>query len=130
MLDASGLDWSNRVGLTTEELLREYGDSDVVVFASIYEGFGLPIIEANMVGRAVITSCLASMPEVAGDAACLVDPYDARSIAAGILRVIDDDAYRELLVEKGFENARRFGPARSAAQYASIYANLAGSSNG
>ena len=73
----------------------------MLTFVSTYEGFGLPILESQATGRPVVTSNVSSMPEVAGDAACLVNPYDADSIREGILRVINDDAYRkDLMGEK------------------------------
>lgn len=103
-----------------------YRSCDMVVFASTYEGFGLPILEANAVGRPVVTSNILSMPEVAGDAACLVDPFDPRSIRAGILRIINDTDYRARLVANGFQNVTRFSAANVARQYAEIYRELAG----
>jgi glycosyltransferase involved in cell wall biosynthesis len=109
-----------RVGLSREELLGEYRRCDMLVFVSTYEGFGLPIVEANAVGRPVVTSNLLSMPEVAGDAACLVDPFDVMSIRAGIRRVIDDAQYREQLVARGFVNAERFRVESIATQYADL----------
>jgi glycosyltransferase involved in cell wall biosynthesis len=100
---------------------------DLLVFASTYEGFGLPIVEANAVGRPVVTSNLLSMPEVACDAACLVDPFDAASIRAGVLRVVNEPEYRARLVANGFRNAERFSAENVARQYAAIYREIAGS---
>ncbi|SIT58139.1 Glycosyltransferase [Mesorhizobium prunaredense] len=127
MLAASGIEYENMVGLSDAELVGQYKLADMLVFASRYEGFGLPIVEANAVGRPVITSNISSMPEVAGNAACLVDPYDVKSVRAGIERIIADPAYRETLVGKGFDNAKRFLPETVAAQYAEIYRELAAS---
>jgi glycosyltransferase involved in cell wall biosynthesis len=64
------------------------------------------------------------MPEVAGDAACLVDPESAESIREGILKIIEDEAYREGLVHKGFENVKRFAHEKISAQYAALYRAL------
>jgi hypothetical protein len=64
------------------------------------------------------------MPEVAGDAACLVDPFDVASIRAGINRIVHDSTYRDRLVELGFENAKRFQAETSAAQYAELYSSV------
>lgn len=125
-VEACGIEYENVFGLGNEAMLEQYRLSDMLVFASTYEGFGLPIIEANAVGRPVVTSALYSMPEVAGEAACLVDPYDAGSIRAGVMRVIEDADYRNRLVRFGFCNAERFQPAVIAEQYASLYRKMAG----
>jgi glycosyltransferase involved in cell wall biosynthesis len=98
-----------------------YAQADMVLFASTYEGFGLPIIEAQATGRPVVTSRVTAMPEVAGEGACLVDPYDVSSIRNGVLRVLDDGSYRDSLVHLGFENVRRFEPSLIASQYARLY---------
>jgi len=78
------------------------------VFPSLYEGFGLPVLEAQACGCPVITSTTSSLPEVAGDAALLVDPTDTTAIAAAMQRIAADPALRETLVERGFANVRRF----------------------
>jgi glycosyltransferase involved in cell wall biosynthesis len=124
ILEANGIAYVNHVGVSDEELLSLYQSCDLVVFASTYEGFGLPIVEAQAAGRPVITSNRCSMPEVAGDAGCLVDPERAESIREGILKVIHDQAYREDLVHKGFENVKRFAPEKISAQYAALYRAL------
>lgn len=107
--------------LSLEALVEQYIQSDMLVFASTYEGFGLPIIEAQAVGRPVVTSNILSMPEVAGGAACLVDPFDVASIRAGIIRLIQDAAYRDRLVEAGLQNAARFRGDAVAEAYAAVY---------
>jgi glycosyltransferase involved in cell wall biosynthesis len=120
-----GIDYENHVGLSREALVAQYAEADLLVFASTYEGFGLPIVEAQAVGRPVLTSDLAPMTEVAGDAACLVDPFDAESIRAGVLRVIGDEDYRERLVEAGRCNVERFRAAAVAERYAMLYREIA-----
>ncbi len=115
---------SHSKNLTNEEVHRKYKEADIVSFVSTYEGFGMPIVEANAIGRVVVTSNLLSMPEVAGRAACLVDPYDIASIRAGILSVIEGDDYREKLIELGRENARRFDVDEIARQFTEIYRSL------
>jgi len=96
----------------------------MLVFASTYEGFGLPIVEAQATGRPVVTSNILSMPEVAGGAACLVDPFNVASIREGIAKVIQDSSYREYLVRLGFENVKRFQPENIAKNYLDIYTNI------
>jgi glycosyltransferase involved in cell wall biosynthesis len=96
----------------------------MLVFPSVYEGFGLPIMEAQLTGRPVLTSNLSPMKEVAGKGAMLTDPYDPQSIRAGIIKIIDDDVFREQMVQDGFENVKRFDPDIVAGQYASLYEEL------
>ena len=84
------------------------------VFPSLYEGFGLPVLEAQACGCPVITSTATSLPEVAGDAALLVDPYDTAAIANGMERVAGDPGLREALIERGLINTRRFSWRRCA----------------
>lgn len=120
-----GIDYENHVGLSREALLSQYVQADMLMFVSTYEGFGLPIVEANAVGRPVITSHMSPMTEVAQDAACLVDPYEINAIRAGVERIIADQAYREGLVAAGLRNAQRFQVAAVAEQYAAIYRQVA-----
>jgi len=110
--------------LSNLAVVQLYHAADVVAFVSTYEGFGMPIVEANAVGRVVITSNLFSMPEVAGDAAHLVDPFDIEAIRAGLLKVIHDDSYRQRLIDNGRINHARFDPREIAAQYAAIYESM------
>lgn len=118
------IDFENHVNLSEAEIVRLYETADIVIFASTAEGFGMPIVEAQVVGRPVLTSRCSSMPEVAGDAACLVDPLDVADIKRGILRLISDGDYRNGLVQKGFENALRFDGDRIARQYLEVYRSL------
>ena len=110
-LEASGVSWRNDGALSAAQMRRAYAECDVVAYASIYEGFGMPIIEANAVGRPVVTSPRAPMDWVAGEAACLVDPEDVASIRGGLVRVLEDGDYRAELVARGYENRERFRPA-------------------
>jgi glycosyltransferase involved in cell wall biosynthesis len=125
MLQRSGIRYSNTPCATDAELVQAFRNCDLVAFVSTYEGFGLPIVEANATGRPVVTSNLLSMPEVAGEAACLVDPFDVAAIRNGILRVWRDGAYRQGLTEAGFQNVKRFTAEAVAAEYAALYRELA-----
>lgn len=118
------IECSSASALSNAELLQEFRNCDMVVFASTYEGFGMPIIEANAVGRAIVAGDVCSMPEIARDAACLVDPFDVNSIREGILRVIHDAKYREALISNGFRNARRFAPQVVTNEYHRVYEEL------
>lgn len=102
------------------ELHALYGGARFLAMPSLYEGFGLPIIEANAAGIPVLTSNTSSMPEVAGDAAILVDPLDVTSIAAGLERLACDDGEHARLAARARANAARFDWARSAAVMESV----------
>jgi glycosyltransferase involved in cell wall biosynthesis len=102
-----------------------YRGAQALVFPSLYEGFGLPILEAMASGVPVITSHTASMPEVAGDAAILVDPHDPQAIAEGIARVLAEDRLRQALIQKGLARARCFTWDSVAHKTLELYAALA-----
>lgn len=110
--------------LSKQEILEQYYMCDFVCHASTSEGFGLPIIEANAIGRPVLSSNISSMPEVAGDAALLVNPFDVTSIAEGVLKIIHDSNLREQLIMKGLKNHIRFQPKQLAAEYTQLYYKL------
>lgn len=95
-----------------------------VVFPSLYEGFGLPVLEAMMLGAPVITSDAGSLPEVAGDAAVTVDPYDIASIRDGIRRIDGDEALRATLVDLGRRQAERFSITAYEKRLRDLYAKL------
>jgi glycosyltransferase involved in cell wall biosynthesis len=90
-----------------------YRMAAVFAFPSLYEGFGLPPLEAMSCGTPVVTSRMSSLPEVVDEAALLVDPYQVDDIADGISRVLDDDGLRGRLVEKGRARAQTFSWERS-----------------
>jgi glycosyltransferase involved in cell wall biosynthesis len=93
----------------------------VFVFPSLYEGFGLPPLEAMASGTPVITSNVSSLPEVVGDAALLIDPRDPEAIADAMRRVLTDAALREDLRTRGLARARHFSWDRSIARVKQIY---------
>lgn len=91
-----------------EDLPALYNLAKVVAFPSLHEGFGLPVIESMACGTPVVTSSVSALPEIAGDAAVLVDPYDIDAIADGIMKVLDDDHLRRSLISKGLKRAKEF----------------------
>jgi glycosyltransferase involved in cell wall biosynthesis len=121
LLAKHNIQYRNAVNLPEEELAAKYTDADVVLFPSLFEGFGLPIIEGQKAGRVVITSNLSPMKEVAADGACLADPTSATSIRDCVLKVISDDAYREQLIQKGWLNIKKYEPAYISNQYLQLY---------
>ena len=110
--------------LSIENLVKKYNESDIVCCCSTEEGFGLPIIEAQVVGRPVLTSNCSSMPEVAGSGALLVDPFSIDDIRDGIIRLISDSELRNKIVEAGFVNSERYNRVLIARQYISLYDEL------
>ena len=90
-----------------------YRMASVFAFPSLYEGFGLPPLEAMACGTPVVTSRLSSLPEVVGDAALLVDPYSVEEIARAMGRLLVDDALRDTLIERGYQRAKMFSWERS-----------------
>jgi glycosyltransferase involved in cell wall biosynthesis len=114
------------LGYMPEETLAVmYRLASVFVFPSVYEGFGLPPLEAMASGTPVVTSNVSSLPEVAGDAAVLVDPLDPAAIADGVYRVLTDDALREHLRRRGLARARQFSWEASVRRVREIYGEVA-----
>lgn len=104
-----------------DDLPALYSAATCVAYPSLYEGIGLPVLEAMTCGTPTITSNISSMPEVAGDAALLVDPYQVDEIAAALQRLLEDETLRENLVAKGFAQVKHFTWEGAAAQLKSIY---------
>jgi glycosyltransferase involved in cell wall biosynthesis len=107
-----------------ETLAAIYRLARAFVFPSLYEGFGLPPLEAMACGTPVVVSNVSSLPEVAGGAAVLVDPYDPASIADGIVRAVADEETRRALVARGLARAREFSWERSVASVHRVYMDV------
>lgn len=124
LLTENSIRFRVNAGLTDKEMAAQFAAADIILFPSLYEGFGLPVIEGFKAGRAVITSNISPMKETAAGAACLVDPYDIASIREGLLKIISDDGYRTLLVGNGEERVKKFETAAIAGQYVSLYRKM------
>lgn len=124
LLKEKQIKFENKYNLDDRDVLGEYQKADVVAFCSFYEGFGLPIVEAQAMGTPVVTSDIEPMRGVAGEGAYLADPNDFSSIRAGIRRIIDDKMFRENLIQKGLKNVERFRPEKIAARYEALYEEM------
>jgi glycosyltransferase involved in cell wall biosynthesis len=119
------VDYEQRVDLDFEGLKQAYIDCDVLFFASSYEGFGMPILEAQATGRPVITSNIAAMPEAAGkNGALFVNPFDVSDIRTSISRLISDKELYQLYVKNGLENVKQYEVDIIAKSYISLYKSL------
>jgi glycosyltransferase involved in cell wall biosynthesis len=119
------------LGFVPFETLRVFFEAaSAFVFPSLYEGFGLPPLEAMATGTPVVTSNVSSLPEVVGDAALLVNPENVFDIARGMREVLLDETLRAELIRRGCEQARRFSWEQTARQVLEIYQEITGSRGG
>lgn len=113
------------LGFVDDEFLSDiYSGALAFVYPSLYEGFGLPVLEAMACGQAIITSDVSSLPEVAGDAAVYVDPRSIDSIVNAMKRLLDDDDLRSKLKEKSLQHVSRFSWEKTALQTEAVYKQL------
>ena len=124
MLNEYNIEYENEFNISNDRIREKYHDCDMVCFPSTYEGFGMPIIEAQAVGRPVITSNIEPMSHIAGSGACIVDPYDYLSIRNGINKIINDDNFRNFIIENGIENCKKYDSNIIAKQYCELYKNM------
>ena len=109
-------------GYVTEKLLiKLYQNAKLFIYPSLYEGFGLPVIEAMACGCPVITSNISSLPEVAGDAAILVDPKNVKEISNSILQIVQNEQLALALVRKGIEQVKKFTWEKCAMETIDVY---------
>jgi glycosyltransferase involved in cell wall biosynthesis len=111
--------------VSEEELDNLFRMSDLLIYPSLYEGFGIPVLEAMKLGVPVITSSTTALPEVAGEAALLVDPEDTEDMAGGMSRILVDRTLNETLRQKGKERARGFTWEKNGETYLEVYEQLA-----
>ncbi|MET0516450.1 MAG: glycosyltransferase family 1 protein [Nitrospiraceae bacterium] len=110
--------------MSRQQLRVLYSYADVFVFPSLYEGFGMPVLEAMACGAPVITSTTSALPEVAGDAAVLVNPEDSEELGHAMVRLLDDPQAREQIRSRGFARTKLFSWADAAARTLSLYRRL------
>lgn len=113
--------------LTDEQVFEQYANCDILFFASLYEGFGMPIIEAQEVGRPVITSNIGAMKEVGEGSAILVDPLKPEEIRKAMDELVNNKPYYNRVVELGYKNAAKYNHEFIANQYFQVYNELAAS---
>jgi glycosyltransferase involved in cell wall biosynthesis len=112
-----------------EDLAEFYNRAAVFAYPSLYEGFGLPILEAMACGAPVVSSNTSSLPEVGGDAALFADPHDAEGFTAQVLRVLRDPALRARMVEAGLRRTRQFSWRRTAEETIAVYQSVCGAAH-
>jgi glycosyltransferase involved in cell wall biosynthesis len=110
--------------LSTNDLQLLYSSTDLFVFPSLYEGFGMPVLEAMACGAPVLTSSSTALAEVAGDAAMLVDPQGARALGETMVRMLEDEPLRAALKVKGFDRAKQFCWEKAATKTVALYKEL------
>jgi len=118
------VDYSVTANLSDKEIIDEYKDCDIVCFCSIFEGFGMPIIEAQTVGRVVITSNIEPLTEVAGDGALFVNPNIISEIKTGISEIIRNDDLRVRLINNGCKNIKHFDINKTKRKYYELYEKI------
>jgi glycosyltransferase involved in cell wall biosynthesis len=110
--------------VSESELITLYSLADIFAFPSFFEGFGIPPLEAMACGTPVITSNTSSLPEVAGDAALLVDPHNISAIAQAITEIMENEALREDLRQKGYQQVQRYTWSQAASKMLAVYQQL------
>lgn len=110
--------------LEWDELELLYNSAKVLLYCSLYEGFGLPILDAFACGLPVVTSNVSSMPEISGNAALYVDPHSIEDIKRKLRMMMGDKSLREEIVKKGFEQVKKFSWEKAARETAEVYRNL------
>ncbi len=118
------IDYENHFNISAKGMLSLYKKCDLLAYISTYEGFGMPVVEANAVGRPVLASNVEPMKSVAANAALLVDPYNVQEIRNQIKKLLTDKHLRDDLIKNGLENAKKYRSAEIAKEYLTIYQKM------
>jgi glycosyltransferase involved in cell wall biosynthesis len=110
--------------LSDAEVAYCYANADVFAYPSLYEGFGLPVLEAMTLGCPVVTANTSSLPEVAGDAALMIDPTSVEELAAALWQVIGNRTQRQTMIQQGYQQAAQFSWTRTAKATLAAYRSL------
>jgi len=124
LLSDNGIHYTNNKGLTDQEIADEYCNCDIVSFPSLYEGFGMPVIEGFMSGRIVVTSNIDPMKTIGGDGAIFVDPLSVDSIRKGFLTAINDESLRNQKICVGMELSKNYLPIKIKGRYIELYEKI------
>ena len=123
LLRKYNIDYENHFDVDFATIKQKYIKSDIVSFPSLYEGFGMPIIEGQAVGRPILTSTAGSIPEIASQSVMYVDAKDVKSIRAGFIELLNSASTRQKLIELGLQNINRFSATNITNEYNSLYYN-------
>ena len=121
LLAKYGIKHEIHVNLSAEEVRSLYRSCNIVLFPSLYEGFGLPVLEAQATGRALITSNIEPMKSIASGGALLVNPYNEKEIREAVELLMTDKELKKQIINKGLENVKNYSCKAVAMQYAQLY---------
>jgi glycosyltransferase involved in cell wall biosynthesis len=123
-MEAYNINFKLEKNLSNEEMAARYEQSDIILFPSLYEGFGLPVIEGFKAGRAVLTSEISPLKELSDGAAWLADPFSVDSIRNTLEKIISDKESRNKKIQAGLEIVQQYSPEKVASEYHQAYSKL------